>query len=200
LRKLAWIAVALVATAACSTVKKVVVKDVPLEEQEIILKEYKDRFVWTRSVIEDMGEGGSIPRDEKVKIVDVGLVLNGSVTLETLKKKNRIVHGLEIERPLNKAKIDARLAELLFFEDPTIRHVGYIRKYGKKTATAIMDHELYAGMQAEAVVESWGPPARKQTSEGAGGAVTEQWAYPTPNASRSRYVYLKNGKVEKWDE
>jgi len=199
LRKLAWIAVALVATAACSKVKSVVVKDVPLEEQEVIHKEYKDRYVWTRSVIDDMGEGGSIPRDEKVKIVDIGLVMNGSVTLETLKKKNRIVHGLEIERPLNKAKIDARLAELLFFEDPTLRHVGYIRKYGKKTATAIMDHELYAGMQAEAVIESWGPPARKVVSE-ASGAVTEQWAYPTPNASRSRYVYLKNGKVEKWDE
>jgi hypothetical protein len=199
LKKLAWIVVALVATAACSKVKSVVVKDVPLEEQEVILKEYKDRYVWTRSVIEDMGEGGSIPRDEKVKIADVGLVLNGSVTLETLKKKNRVVHGLELERPINKAKIDAKLAELFFFEDPTIRHVGYIRKYGKKTARAIMDHELYAGMQAEAVVESWGPPARKVTSE-ASGAVTEQWAYPTATASRSRYVYLKNGKVEKWDE
>ena len=199
MRKLAWIAVALVATVACSTVKKVVVKDIPLQEQEVILKEYKDRFVWTRSPIEDMGEGGSIPRDEKVKIVDIGMVMNGSVTLETLKKKNRIVHGLEIERPLDKEKIDAKLAELLFFEDPTTRHIGYIRKYGKKTATAIMDHELYAGMQAEAVVESWGPPARKVLSEASTG-VTEQWAYPTPNASRSRYVYLKNGKVEKWDE
>ena len=199
MRKLAWIAVALVATVACSTVKKVVVKDIPLQEQEVILKEYKDRYVWTRSPIEDMGEGGSIPRDEKVKIVDIGMVMNGSVTLETLKKKNRIVRGLEIERPLDKEKIDAKLAELLFFEDPTTRHIGYIRKYGKKTATAIMDHELYAGMQAEAVVESWGPPARKVLSEASTG-VTEQWAYPTPNASRSRYVYLKNGKVEKWDE
>jgi hypothetical protein len=199
LRKLAWIVVALVATAACSKVKSVVVKDVPLEEQEVILKEYKDRYVWTRSVIQDMGEGGSVPRDEKVKIVDLGLFMNGSVTIETLKKKNRIVRGLEIERPLNKAKIDEKLAELFFFEDPVIRHVGYIRKYGKKTARAIMDHELYAGMQAEAVLESWGPPARKVTSE-LSGVVNEQWAYPTATASRSRYVYLSDGKVVKWDE
>lgn len=199
MRKLTWIVVALAAGVACSTVKNVVVKDVPLEEQEIILKEYKDRYVWTRTVIDDMGEGGSVPRDEKVKIIDVGMVLNGSVTVQTLRKKNQIVHGLDLVRPVNKEKIDARMAELFFFDDPTLRHVSYIRKYGKKTAKAIMDHELFAGMQADAVVESWGTPVRKLTNE-RDGVVTEQWAYPTANTSRSRYVYLAAGKVLKWDE
>ena len=35
-----------VALFACSSVKNVVVKDIPLQEQEAVLAKYKDRNVW----------------------------------------------------------------------------------------------------------------------------------------------------------
>jgi len=199
LKKHAWILVAALAVVSCSSVKKVVVKDIPLEEQEQVLTEYKDRAVWTRTVIRDLGDGGAVPRDEKVMIVDVAMVYNGSVTIQTMKKKNRVVQGLEIERPLNKAKIDKKLAELFWFEDPVIRQVGFIRKYGKKTAKAIMEHELIVGMSAEAAMDSWGIPARRQVNE-LEGTVNERWIYPTGTTKQTKNLDLKDGKVVRWDE
>lgn len=188
-----------VGLSACSSVKNVVVKDIPLEEQERVLKEYKDRTVWTRVVLQDLGEGGSLPRDLKVKITDVTMTFGGSVTVQTLQKKNRVRQGLDIERPLNKEKIDAALAELFFFEDPVLRHVSYIRKYGKKTARAIMEHEMFVGMPAEAARESWGSPARVNENR-IGEVVNEQWIYPSAESSKNRYIYLSGGKVIRWDE
>ena len=196
---MAWILAMAAALAACSSVKNVVVKDIPLEEQELILKEYKDRIVWTRAVLQDLGEGGSLPRDLKVRIVDVAMVYEGTVTVQTLQKKNRVRQGLNIERPLNKEKIDAALAELFFFEDPVLRHVSYIRKYGKKTARAIMEHEVFVGMPSDAALESWGTPA-KVNSNPVGEVINEQWIYPSAVANKNRYIYIANGKVLRWDE
>ena len=196
---MAWILALTVALGACSSVKNVVVKDLPLQEQESILKKYKDRIVWTRVVLQDLGEGGSIARDQKVRITDVSMVYEGSVTVQTLQKKNRIRQGLNLERPLNTEKIDAALEELFWFEDPLLRHVAYIRKYGKKTARAIMDHEVFVGMPAEAALESWGTPAKRNVSE-ISGRVNEQWIYPSLQSTKNRYIYLDNGKVIRWDE
>ncbi len=199
MKRLAFVLALGVAVVGCSSMKKVVVKDIPIEEQKQILKEYTDRYVWTRVVLQDLGEGGSIPRDEKVKIIDVGMVYGGTVTVQTLQKKNRIVQGLKIDEPLTREKIDAALHEYFWFEDPTLRHVAYIRKYGKKIASAIMDHDMFVGMPAEAALQSWGTPARKVVNE-VGGVMNEQWIYPTDRPNKNRYVYLSDGKVIKWDE
>lgn len=188
-----------VAVSACSSVKNVVVKDIPLEKQENILKEYKDRIVWTRVVLQDLGEGGSIPIDQKIRIIDVAMVYEGSVTVQTLQKKNKVRQGLNIERPLNKEKIDAAMAEIFWFDDPVLRHVAYIRKYGKKTARAIMEHEVFVGMPSEAALQSWGTPA-KVNSNPVGEVINEQWIYPSATANKNRYIYLSGGKVIKWDE
>ena len=194
----------MVAVSACSSVKKVVVKDIPLEDQEQVLAKYKDRPVWTRVTIHDMGDGGSIPRDEEVKIADVAMHYKGSVTVQTLKRKNKIVQGLELDRPLTPEKIDAKLAELFWFDDPTIRHVKFIRKYGKKTAQAIMNHELFAGMSSEAAMDSWGPPISKQENE-MSGIKRVRWIYPTDTPKKTKALDLtgdKDGslKVSRWDE
>jgi hypothetical protein len=197
---------AAVAAMSCGSVKKVVVKDIPLQEQEAVLDKYKDRAVWTRVTIHDMGDGGSIPRDEKVKIFDVAMHYKGSVTVQTIKKKNRVVQGLELGRPLTPEKIDAKLNELFWFDDPTIRQVKFIRKYGKKTAQAIIDHQLYVGMPAAAAMDSWGPPISKDTKEQQG-IVNERWIYPTDDAKKTKALDLQgdaksNGAllVKRWDE
>lgn len=193
------IVVVALAAAACSSVKSVVSQDLPLQTQQEILGEYKDRYVWTRLQLQDLGEGGTIPRDEKVKIVDVGMVKKGSVTVETLKKKNRVVQGLNLDKPLSKAKIDSAMSEFFWFDDPTLRQVYFIRKYGKETAKAIMNHTVFAGMSEDAALASWGKPMKTSVSE-RNGVVQERWTYPSAVLGKSKNIDFENGKVKRWDE
>jgi hypothetical protein len=185
------------AMAGCTKVKNVVVKDIAIEDQKAILDQYVDRSAWTRGVLEDMGEGGSIARDTKVKIVDVGMHYTGSVTVQTLKKRNRVVHSLDIERPLTPEKLHERVSDLFWFKDPTLRQVDYIRKWGTKTARAIVAHEVFVGMTAEAATESWGVPAKKNVTE-IQNKISEQWVYPA--GKRNKYIYVLDGKVSKWED
>ncbi len=194
-----WMIIAALAAVAagCSGVKQVVVKDIPLEQQQALLEKYRGRSAWCRTVLEDMGEGGSVPRDTKVKIVDVGMVYQGTVTVQTLRRKKRIVQSLDLERPLTVEKIETRLAQLFWFQDPILRHVDYIRRWGKKVARAVMEHHVFIGMPAEAALESWGYPAKRNVNE-IGGKREEQWVYPA--GDRKKYIYVREGKVFKWDE
>ena len=73
--------------------------------------------------------------------------------------------------------------ELFWFKDPVLRHVDYIRKWGSKTARAVVNHEVFIGMSAEAAKESWGVPATVNMNE-IGGKVNEQWVYPTGKKNR----------------
>ena len=189
----------LLAAAACSSVKSVVSQDIPLQTQEQILDEYQDRYVWARVTLQDLGEGGTIPRDEKVKIVDVGMIKRGDVTVETLKKKNRVVQGLDLTPPLSKAEIDSAMTEFFWFEDPVLRQVAFIRKYGKETAKLIMNHQLVAGMGPDAARDSWGKPGKTSVSE-RNNVVQERWTYPSQILGKSRNIDFENGKVKRWDE
>lgn len=185
------------ALVACGKVKQVIVKDIPIEDQVALHEQYTDRSAWTRVILEDIGEAGSVARDTKVKIVDVNLALNGAVTVELPKKRKKIVHGLEIERPLSVEKVEERMNDIFWFKDPVMRQVDYIRKWGSKTARAIRDHEVFIGMPAEAALESWGVPEKVNVNEIAG-KKNEQWVYPV--GKRSKYIYIIDGKVSKWED
>lgn len=185
--------------------KSVVVKDIPIEQQLSLLEKYKGRHAWTRGVIEDMTERVEsaneprkriVPRDTRVTIVDITMVYNGAVTLDDPKNK-RIVAALKCERPLTPEKIEARLAELFWFDDPTIRHVTYIRQWGKKAAQHVMNHEVYAAMPAEAARESWGIPDEVRVSE-IGSEKEEQWVYKL--GKRNKYIYIVGDVVGRWEE
>jgi len=182
---------------SCAKVKRQVSKDIPLDEQNSLLDYYKDRSAWTRIVLEDLGEGGSIPRDTKIKIRDLDMHFTGSVSVETLKKNKRIVYGLDVDRPLSEDKIHEKMDDIFWFKDPTLRQVDYIRKWGKKTARAIVAHEVFVGMAAEAATESWGVPQKTNVNE-VGGKKNEQWVYPV--GKRSKYIYIIDGKVSKWED
>ena len=181
----------------CSQVKTQVVKDLPIEDQNTVLDEYKDRSAWTRTILDDVGDGGSIQRDVKVKILDVNMRFQGAVTVQTVKKRKKIVYSLDIERPLTVEKINARMEDIFWFKDPVLRQVDYIRQWGKKTAQAIRDHEVFVGMVAPAAEESWGVPEKKNVNE-VGGKKNEQWVYP--EGKRSKYIYIIDGKVSKWED
>lgn len=199
--------------AGCSQVKKVtkvtevISKDIDLEDQEAMLKEYVGKHAWTRGTIEDLTEKETpgepkkqiIPRDSKVEIIDLNFAYSGAVTVDDLRsrRKRRIVAGLDVERPLTVEKIEERLHELFWFDDPTTRHVAYIRKWGKKTARAVVNHEVFIGMDREAALESWGIPTKVNTNE-IGGKTEEQWVYKEP--TRSKYIYILDDIVSKWEE
>jgi hypothetical protein len=186
-------------------VKSVVVKDVPIEQQLTLLEKYKGRHAWTRGVIEDMTERvesaneprrNVVDRDTKVTVVDINMVYNGSVTVDDPRGK-RIVAALKCERPLTPEKIETRLSELFWFDDPTIRHVKYIRKWGKKAAQNVMNHEVYASMPSEAARESWGIPDEVRVSE-IGSEREEQWVYKL--GKRNKYIYIVGDVVGRWEE
>jgi hypothetical protein len=197
-----------VGVSGCSGVKKVgsvVVKDIALEDQLALQEKYKGEHAWTRAVLEDLTERVETPgepkkkiilRDVKVTIIELIFVYNGAVTLDDPNGK-RISVALDIERPLTPEKIELRLDEIFWFKDPTLRHVDYIRQWGKKTALAVINHEVFAGMPADAAMEAWGAPDEIRVSE-IGTEKEEQWVYK--EARRSKYVYVINGRVGRWEE
>jgi hypothetical protein len=209
------IAVAVVCLAAvgCSKLKgvtkvyeRMVTKDISLENQEKLLEKYVGRKAWTRTTLEDLTER-EIPgeakkqivlRDTKIEIVDLKFSYNGAVSLMDPKRK-KIVHGLKIEPPLSVEKIDARLAELMWFKSPMLRQVDYIRAWGKRAARAVINHEIFIGMPVEAALESWGIPTEIRRNE-IGGEIEEQWAYRQSKRPKYIYVRLPKGIVTKWEE
>jgi hypothetical protein len=180
----------------CSTMKHAIVKDIPLEEQKALMEKYKNQNAWTRVILEDLSQKGTIQRDTKVKIINMDFHMNGSVTVEGPGKK-KVVHGLNIERPLTVEKIDSKIDEIFWFKDPMLRQVEYIRKWGKKTGRAIANHEVFIGMNGDAARESWGIPTETKVFE-IGGQREEQWIYKVGN--RNKYIYIVNNTITRWED
>ena len=119
--------------------------------------------------------------------------------VETPNRK-RIRHALNIQRPLTKEKVEEKLHKLFWFKKPEYRYRMNLRKYGKRTAKAIYNHELFKGMKKEAALESWGFPDEVKKWD-VGGREEEQWIYKDPRQkTKKRYVYIVNGVVDKWEE
>ncbi|UCH82961.1 MAG: hypothetical protein JSW50_10855 [Candidatus Latescibacterota bacterium] len=186
-------------------VNKVISKDIPIEEQLALLEKYQGTHAWARGLIEDITEREEVPgepkkrivlRDTKITIIDMNFSYNGAITIEDPKRK-RIDAGLAIERPLSVEKIEDRLNELFWFQDPVLRQVAYIRQWGKKTAQSVVNHEVFVGMPEEAAMESWGFPDEIRVSE-IGGGKEAQWVYK--EGKRNRYIYVLDGKVARWEE
>jgi hypothetical protein len=112
-------------------------------------------------------------------------------------KSRRIVSALGCERPLTPEKIETRLNEIFWFDDPTIRQVSYIRKWGKKTARSVVSHEVFAGMPSEAARESWGIPTEVIVSD-VGSEKEERWKYK--EGKRTKYIFIIGGVVGRFEE
>jgi hypothetical protein len=181
---------------SCSSVKHAIVKDIPLQEQEALLDKYKNRKAWTRIILEDLSQRGTVQRDTKVRIINMDFHMSGAVTVEGAKKK-KVVHGLNLERPLTVEKIDNKMAEIFWFKSPMLRQVDYIRMWGKKTGRAIHNHEVFIGMSGDAALESWGIPTETKVFE-IGGQKEEQWIYKV--GTRNRYIYIVNNTITRWED
>jgi hypothetical protein len=180
-------------------VKDKIVKDIPIEEMDQLNEEYMGKTAWTRSLLIDMGPEGFIDRDVKVKIVGIELHWNGAVTVERPDRR-RLSHALELERPLTKAAFEEKMKRLFWFAHPDYRYRMNLRNYGKKTAKAIYNHELFKGMKRRAALESWGF-SDEMNSNDVGGRLQEQWIYRDPRQKgKKRYIYITDGLVDSWEE
>jgi len=184
--------------AGCGVSDKVV-KDIPIQEMDKLNEEYVGRDAWTRALLIDLGPEGVIDRDTKVKIVSLDMHWTGSVTVKGPNNRN-ITHGFNLERPLTMAAVEEKLNKLFFFTDPEYRYRMNLRKYGKKTAKAIFDRQLFKGMKREAAIESWGYPDEMKSVD-LSGQLEEQWIYKdVRQKTKKRYIYIRDGQVDNWEE
>ena len=184
--------------AGCNVVNKVV-KDIPIQDMDKLDQTYVGREGWTRALLIDLGPEGVIDRDTKVKLVSLDMHWTGSVTVKGPNRRN-ITHGLNLERPLTMASVEEKLNKLFFFTKPEYRYRMNLRKYGKKTAKAIFDRQLFKGMKREAALDSWGYPDEMKSVELSGNN-QEQWIYKdVRQKNKKRYVYIVEGQVDTWEE
>jgi hypothetical protein len=184
--------------AGCNVVNKVV-KDIPIQETDKLQETYVGKEAWTRALLIDLRAEGVIDRDTKVEIVDLDLHWNGSVTVEGSNRR-RVTHSLALDRPLSMAAVEQKLNKIFWFTKPEYRYRMNLRKYGKKTAKAVFEHQLYKGMQREAGLESWGYPDEMNSNE-ISGRLEEQWIYKdVRQKTKKRYVYISEGLVDHWEE
>jgi hypothetical protein len=189
---------ALVALAGC-TVKDRVIKDLAIEEMDQLNEHYMGKTAWTRALLIDIGPEGFIDRDVKVKIVGLDLHWQGAVTVQGPNRR-RLTHALDLERPLTKAAFEEKMNRFFWFKHPDYRYRMNLRKYGKKTAKAVYNHELFKGMKREAALESWGFPDEMNSTD-VGGRLQEQWIYRDPRQKgKKRYIYITDALVDSWEE
>jgi hypothetical protein len=188
----------IVVFSGCNLISKVV-KDVPIQEQDKLEQQYAGKQAWTRSLLIDIGPAGVIDRDTEVKIIALDLHWTGSVLVDP-PNHHRITHALNLERPITVAAVSEKMDKLFWFTKPENRYRMNLRKYGKKTAKAVFEHQLFKGMIREAALESWGYPDEMKGSDIAG-QNQEQWIYKdTRRKDKKRYVYLVENAVSSWEE
>jgi hypothetical protein len=198
-KKLTFILLAMILAFSGCGVKERVIRDIPVEEEDALLDKYVGKRAWTRTLLIDLGPEGIIDRDTEVKIVDLEFHWAGAVTVKAPNNR-KVTHSLDLERPLTAEAVEQKLDRLFWFDKPEYRYRMNLRKYGKKTAKAIYQHELFKGMKREAALESWGYPDEMNSNE-MGGALEEQWIYKDPRQQgKKRYLYIRDGLVVNWEE
>jgi hypothetical protein len=189
---------ALLAVSGCRAVNTVT-QDIPIEQVDRLDEEYIGKEAWTRALLVDLDHSSNIiDRDTKVTIVGIDTHWNGAVTVRGPDRK-KITHGLGLPRPLTTEAFEEKLQQLFWFREPEYRYRMDLRTYGKRTAKAIFNHELFKGMKREAALDSWGYPDEMKQNE-LGGVLNEQWIYLDPRQNKKRYVWLVDNIVDKYEE
>ncbi|UCF05116.1 MAG: hypothetical protein JSV33_14525 [bacterium] len=188
----------IVVLAGCKVIDNIR-KDIPIHDMDSLKDHYSGRTAWTRSLLIDSKGGGIIDRDTKVMIVGLDMHWSGAVTVKGPGRK-RIRHHLNLERPITKEIFEEKMGRLFWFKKPEYRYRMNLRRYGKKTAKAIFNHEIFKGMKRQAALESWGYPDEMKSTE-LGGVLEEQWIFKDPRQqTKKRYVWLRDGLVDKYEE
>ncbi len=178
---------------------KTVDKDIALEEMDRLNEKYVGRTAWTRALIVDIKQTGVIDRGIEVKIVELDLHWGTAVGVKGSNKR-KYRHALNIDRPVTEEAFEKAMNKLFWYDKPEKRYRMDLREYGKRTARAVRDNELFKGMQRQAAINSWGWPD-EMLSNDIGNVLSEQWIYKDPRQrTKKRYVWLVDGIVDKWEE
>ena len=180
-------------------VYKTVDKDIPLEAMDRLTEKYIGRSAWTRALIVDIKQTGVIDRGREVEIVELDLHWGTAVGVKGHNNR-KYRHALNLDRPVTAEAFEQAMDRLFWFENPEKRYRMGLRKYGKRTARAIRDNELFKGMNRDAAIESWGWPDNMLSND-IGNVLSEQWIYKDPRQrTRKKYIYLKDSIVDRWEE
>lgn len=189
-------------TPGCNIWKKTVTtidKDLGIEEVDELEDRYIGERAWTRSLIVDLGQNGIIDRGTEVEIVELDLHWGCAVGVKGPNNR-KYRHAMDLERPISVADFEAAMERLFWFDKPEKRYRMNLRAYGKRTARAIRDSELFKGMPREAAIESWGYPDEMNSSD-IGNVLQEQWIYRDPRQkTKKSYIWLIDGEVDRWEE
>jgi len=178
---------------------KTVDKDIPLEAMDRLNEKYVGRVAWTRALVVDIKQTGVVDRGVEVEIVELDLHWGTAVGVRG-QNKRKYRHALNLDRPVTEKAFEDAMEKLFWYDKPEKRYRMNLREYGKRTARAIRDSELFKGMQRQAAIDSWGWPD-EMLSNDIGNVLSEQWIYKDPRQrTKKRYVWLIDGIVDKWEE
>ncbi len=198
-RRYALFALAIVLILSGCSWKERVTRDIPIQDADMLCEKFMGRAAWTRSLLIDLGPEGIIDRDTEVEIVNLELHWTGAVTVKGPNNR-KVTQALELERPLTADAVEQKLDRLFWFKKPEYRYRMNLRKFGKKSAKAIYQHELFKGMKRDAAIDSWGFPDEMNSNE-MGGVLYEQWIYKDARQKgKKRYLYIRDGIVDNWEE
>ena len=170
--------------------------DIPVEYHDLLMEKYLHKHAWTRLTIQhEKKEGVKIEQDQEVIITELGLHRAGSVTVETLDGKVRVVYPFNLARPLALEHYERALLDALWLESPETRHAAHKEKYGNRIADAIRDHKDLPDMPMFVAYLSWGAPTKIVPIKR---GTDETWQYNTPNLKKAT-IDFRGGKVAKVD-
>ena len=108
------------------------------------------------------------------------------------------VDALSKERAVIISMIDSLEARLTVLnktlQTPEERLAEMKAKYGKNKGKMIADGKVWASIDYQMAIDSWGEPIDKKTTETTN-VTSERWNYPN-----GRYLFFKNGRLETWKE
>jgi hypothetical protein len=178
---------------------KTVDKDLPIQEMDELNEKYVGRTAWNRALLVDIKQAGVIDRGTAIEIVELDLHWGCAVGVKGPNKR-KYRHALNLDRPVTREAFEQEMEKLFWFDKPDKRYRMNLREYGKRTARAIRDNELFKGMDRNAAIEAWGWPDEMLAND-IGNVLSEQWIYKDPRQrTKKKYVWLVDGVVEKWEE
>ena len=169
--------------------------DIPVAFHDLLQEKYVGKHAWTRLTLQHEKKNVKIEQDQEVLITEIGLHRAGSVSVETLDGKTRVVYPFNLSRPLVLEHVERALLDALWLESPETRYAANKEKYGARIADAVRDHKILPDMPIVVAYLSWGAPTKVvPTKRGQ----DERWEYNTPNLKKA-LIEFRGGKVAKSD-
>lgn len=166
--------------------------DVPVEFHEFLTAKYEGKHAWTRKTLQDEKKSGKIEQDQEVLVRSLQLTRSGSVSIETLSGRIKLVYAIKLERPISLEHYEKELLDILWFETPEVRYAANKKQFGTRIADAIRDHTMLKDMSQRHAYLSWGPPTEITSVVRRG--LDEEWQYETMNLKKSKIIF-RSGKV-----